>query len=463
MAITLFAERRQQVLKQMEPGSVLVLAASRESVRNADVTNPFRQNSDFVWLTGFVEPDAVALLIKDDNGSGTFVMFVRAKDPEREVWDGRRAGPEGAVEQFGATEAFELKELDDKAAKLIANRRIVYHAFGAQDGFDKRVMRWLGTVRRFTRLGATSPEQIRDPRTIMHPLRLHKSGAEIDIMRRAGAITREAHKECMRACKPGLNERHLVAVLDFVYRKHGSDRDGYNHIVAGGVNACVLHYNDNNQPLVDGEVCLIDSGCELEHYAADITSTFPVNGTFTPAQAKIYTAVLAAQKAAIAVCTPGTLMEKVHEAARDSLIGTLLDLKVIDGKLADIVKKEDELLAARRAEFNLKPFTPEELPYRKYYPHGTGHWLGLDVHDVGAYRTPAGSVTLQPGMVLTVEPGLYFQLDDAAVPKEFRGIGVRIEDDILITPEGYEILTAGTPRTLDEVHATCAEKSSLPL
>ena len=463
MAINLFAERRQQVLKQMEPG-VLLLSASRETIRNHDVTHPFRQNSDFVWLTGFLEPDAVAALIKEPgDATGRLVMFVRPRDAEREMWDGRRAGPDGAVQAHGADEAFELKELDEKLPKLLVGRGTLYHAFGAQEAFDRKVMRWLGAVRRFTRLGAVAPESIRDARTLLHPLRLHKSGAEIDIMRRAGGITREAHKECMRACRPDMNERQLVAVLDFVYRKHGSDRDGYNHIVAGGANACILHYNENNAVLRDGDVCLIDSGCELDHYAADITCTFPVSGTFSPAQATIYNIVLAAHQAGIAACKPGAPMEGIHNAARDVLVKALVDLKIVGGSLAEIVKKEDELLAERRAEFNLKPLQPDELPYRKYFPHGTGHWLGLDVHDVGTYRTPAGSVALAPGQVLTVEPGLYFQPDDTRVPAEFRGIGVRIEDDILITSDGWENLTTGTPRTVDEVQAVCAEKSSLPL
>ena len=464
MEAGIFAERRRRFADQMVPNSAAILPASTETIRNHDVHNPFRQNSDFHYVTGFDEPDAIAVLTKEASGEVQVVMFVRPRDILAEIWTGVRAGVEGAVERFGATSAFDLSEANKQIPGLLENRDALYYAFGHSEAFDRRVVGWLQSVRGRMRSGVNPPEQIRDPRAILHELRLIKSPAELDALRRACAITREAHIEAMRATHAGLNERQIVALLEFVYRNAGSERNGYNHIVAGGANACILHYDLNNQALREGDLLLIDSGCEFDYYAADITSTFPVSGRFSPAQARIYTYVLRAQRVAMAACKPGNTYEQVVNAARDSLVGALLELGLIQGTVEEIAAKERELIEHRRKTHASGAIRPEELPYKQFYPHGIGHWLGMDVHDVGRYRDdPDHSTVLRPGMVLTIEPGLYFYDGYDSCPKEWAGIGVRIEDDILITDTGHENLTAGTPHTIEEIEATMAQPTRLPL
>ena len=464
MEMQLFAERRARFAERMEPGSVALFPASREKIRNHDVHYPFRQNSDFYYLTGLDEPESIAALIKEASGELRYILFVRPRDILDEIWTGVRAGVEGAREWLGATEAFELSEANKEIPALLEDRLAVYYALGFDDTFDRRVIGWLRSVRAAMRGGVNPPEQVRDPRAILHELRLRKTPAELELLRKACAISREAHREAMKAVQPGMNEFQIQALLDFIYRRNGSERNGYNHIVAGGKNACILHYDRNNQPLHDGDLLLIDSGAEYGHYSADITSTFPVNGRFSDKQKRIYEIVYGAQQAAIEACKPGNTFEQVQHAARDHLVAALIELGLLEGTVESIAQQEKELLETRRKERTRGPIKPEDLPYKQFYPHNIGHWLGMDVHDVGRYKLdPEHSQPLEPGMCLTIEPGLYFYEGYENCPKEWANIGIRIEDDILITESGHENLTAGTPHTVEEIEAIIQEPSSIPL
>ena len=418
-----YRRRRRALAKTIGADALAILPAAREVTRNRDVHYPFRQSSDFSYLTGFPEPDAW-LVIAPKRQEGEFVLFCRPRDPEREQWDGARLGVEGAVEAFGADEAHPLSELDTLMPTLIDGRRRLYYPIGTDSMLDAQVMGWVRQVRAKARTGAVAPETFVTLESVLHAQRLIKSPAEIAVMRRAAKISARAHSKLMRLCRPGLSEARLEAEFQHQCALAGARHLAYPSIVAGGKHACVLHYVENSAPLRDGDLVLIDAGCELDGYASDITRTFPVNGRFSPAQRTIYELVLKAQRAAIERARPGHHWNEPHEAAVKVLTKGLVELGILNGKTRDLIKDE---------------------AHKPYYMHRTGHWLGMDVHDVGAYKRDGDWRVLEPGMVLTVEPGLYLP-HDAAVPEPYRGIGVRIEDDVLITEQGHEILSAGAPK-----------------
>jgi len=479
-AAAAFAERRRR-FGELIGEALAVIPGAQETLRNADVRHEFRQSSDFFFLTGFDEPDAV-LLLDPAHPRERVVLFVRPRDREMEIWNGRRAGVEGAVADHGADAAYPLEQLDDRLRERLLDRPTLYYRLG-QSAFDGRILRLLDLARAARARGYTVPARVEDPGPLLHEMRLRRLPVEAAAQRRACEISREAHAEAMRFAAPGLHEYQVQAALEFVFRAQGSPRNGYPSIVASGPNACILHYTENRRRLEDGDLVLIDAGCEWGHHTADITRTFPAGGHFTAPQRAIYQLVLDAQTAAIAAARPGQPYEAVHEAARRVLTEGLVALGLLPLGVADSLAMHH---------------------YREFFMHGTGHWLGMDVHDVGNYRIRRQSRPLEPGMVLTVEPGIYvdpgrervtfhlreyseeemwerrFRLGPAAakkaeeeekarartvehpIPPEYRGIGVRIEDDLLITETGAEILTAGTPKTVEEVEQTCGEPSRLP-
>ncbi|KAA3624920.1 MAG: Xaa-Pro aminopeptidase [Proteobacteria bacterium] len=429
---TIFQKRRKELMQMMENG-VAVIPSACEHPRNGDVHYRFRPDSDFYYLSGFPEPDAVAVLIPG-RAQGEFILFCREKDAQRELWDGRRAGLEGAVAEYGADDAFPIDDIDDILPGLLEERDRVYCTMGRYPDFDGHLIRWLNEVRTKSRAGVHAPAGLVDIGHILHEMRLVKHNGEIRAMRRAAQVSAKAHRRAMRACRPGRYEYQLEAELEYEFRLGGSHYPAYPSIVAGGVNACILHYTENTDKLGDGDLVLIDAGAEIDFYAADITRTFPVNGKFSGPQRDLYDVVLAAQHAAIDACVVGNTWNDPHLAAVRVLSEGLIDLGLLDGNLDDVVENGD---------------------YRKFYMHRTGHWLGMDVHDVGDYKIADQWRPLESGMALTVEPGLYVApVED--VDSRFHGIGIRIEDDVLITPKGPEILTAGAPKDVDEIEALMA-------
>lgn len=428
--MSVFAARRQRFLDALGHG-VAILPTRPHAVRSHDVEYPYRFDSDFWYLTGFGEPDSVAVFVPG-RAEGAFILFVPPRDPEREVWTGRRAGVEGALARYGADEAHSIEDLDKVLPELVRGQQRVWFPWGRDAGWDQRVRGWVDTLRGKARMGITPPSELVDPLPILHEMRLFKEPAELDLMRRAAGIAAEAHLAAMRAATPGACEYQLQATLEYVFRMRGSQGPSYHPICGSGANACILHYNQNDAVLQDGDLVLIDAGCEVEGYASDITRTFPVNGRFSSAQRAAYDVVLAAQKAAIARCVPGTAFDDVHDAALDVLVPGLVDLGILSGDPAE--------LKASGA-------------FRPYYMHRTSHWLGLDVHDMGTYRENGKSRTLQPGMVLTVEPGLYLAAGTPGLDPRWHDIGIRIEDDILVTPGAPENLTAGVTTEPDAIEA----------
>lgn len=412
---------------------VLVLFSAPLAIRNNDVEHEYRQDSDFYYLSGFDEPESV-LVIRSEPSPKT-VLFVRPRDPERETWDGPRAGVEGAVRDFGADEAFPIAELGTKLPDFLQNTEKVYYRLGKQRKNDEVVLAALDRVRARARTGAWCPAAIVDPSTVLHELRLIKEPAEVELMRRAAAITAEAHLAAMAAARPGKYEYEIEALLNGIFRKNGSERPAYSSIVGSGPNATILHHRRNDRQMQDGELLLIDAGCEYGYYASDVTRTFPVNGKFSEAQRIIYQIVLDAQLAAIEATKPGATLDDVHRAAAEVIARGLLELDLIEGPL-------DKAL--------------EEQRHKPFFMHRTSHWLGMDVHDVGSYFVRGEARPLAPGMVLTVEPGLYFGVDDQRVPERFRGIGIRIEDDVLVTDGAPVVLTADIPKSVDDVERACA-------
>ncbi|MEB3300262.1 MAG: aminopeptidase P N-terminal domain-containing protein [Candidatus Sericytochromatia bacterium] len=431
--MSMFAARRKRFLEQMGHG-IAILPTRPHAVRSNDVEFPYRFDSDFWYLTGFGEPDAVAVFVPGRE-AGEFILFVPPRDPEREVWTGRRAGVEGALARFGAHEAHALDDLDKVIPELLKGQERVWFPWGRDPHWDERVRGWIEGLRGKTRMGLTPPAELVDPLPRLHEMRLFKQEDEIILMRRAAEIAAEAHKAAMRAARPGGHEYELQATLEYVFRMRGSQGPSYHPICGSGANACILHYNQNDGPLNEGDLVLIDAGCEVEGYASDITRTFPVSGTFSPEQRAVYDVVLAAQQAAIARCVPGTAFDDVHAAALEVLVAGLADLGILQGT-------RDELIASGA--------------YRPYYMHRTSHWLGLDVHDVGTYRQQGKSRTLQPGMVLTVEPGLYLAAGTPGLDARWHDIGIRIEDDVLVTADAPVVLTAGVPTDPDAIMAWMA-------
>jgi len=425
-----YARRRRALLRSIGSDGLAILPAAGEVIRNRDVHYPFRQASDFMYLTGFPEPDALAVFAPGRK-EGEFILFCRPRDPEREQWDGYRAGVEGATATYGADQAHPLSDLDGLMPGLIDGRARLHYPIGANPTFDARVLGWLNQVRANVRKGATPPETFVTLEAVLHEQRLFKSAAEIQLMRKAARISAEGHRRLMRMTRPGLNESDLEVAFQHHCASQGARFQAYPPIVGGGANACVLHYVENRARLEDGDLVLVDAGCELDGYASDITRTFPVSGRFSPPQRQLYELVLEAQRAAIARAQPGNRWIDPHEAALKVLTKGLIALGILSGKPARLIKEE---------------------AYKPYYMHRTGHWLGMDVHDVGHYKRGGEWRTLEPGMVLTVEPGLYMPTTDA-VPEPYRQIGIRIEDDVLITKDGHEILSAGAPKDPDEIES----------
>jgi Xaa-Pro aminopeptidase len=441
MNITSFARRRAAVLEKMRAlgGGVAIIPTAPEVMRNADADYPYRHDSYFYYLTGFTEPEATLVLIAGEREQA--VLFCRDKNEEREIWDGYRHGPAGAKERFGFDTAFASDDIDRELPKLMANAPALFYALGSNAMLDAHVQRWLNAVRVQARAGVTAPAAAYDIRTILNEMRLIKDDEEIAIMRRAADITSGAHARAMRTSKVGLREYHLEAELLHEFRRNGSQFPAYGSIVATGANACVLHYRAGDAELRDGDLVLIDAGCELDSYASDITRTFPVNGRFSGPQKTLYEIVLASQQAAIDATGPGRLFTDGHDAALKVLAQGMLDTGLLDrskaGSLDDVIANGS---------------------YRQFYMHRTGHWLGMDVHDVGDYRDPAVSATekpwraLAPGMVLTIEPGIYVR-PAPGVPEAFWNIGIRIEDDALVTAEGCDIITHKAPKTVADIEA----------
>lgn len=439
-----FARRRRALLERMGPGSIALLPAAPETPRNRDVHHPFRQDSDFYYLTGFPEPEAIAVLTP--GGEHEFLLFCRARDPHMEIWHGRRAGPQGAMERYGVDNAHPITEIDKRLPPLLENRERVFYAIGYNPDFDQRMMGWINQVRGKARTGVRAPVTFVALEHLLHAMRLRKEPEEIAVMRESARIAAEAHQRAMRACRPGMMEYELEAEILHTFIRNGAGW-AYPSIVGGGDNSCILHYTENNAPLCDGDIVLIDAGAELDGYASDITRSFPVNGRFSGEQRVIYELVLAAQTAAIAQVRPGCHFNEPHAAAVRTLTEGLAALGLLHGDVAELIEAEQH-----------KPF----------YMHRTGHWLGMDVHDVGDYKTGDDWRLFEPGMVTTIEPGLYIPaggkiLDahwarlgihlETELDERWQRIGVRIEDDVLVTTEGNEVLTAVAPKEVDEIEA----------
>jgi Xaa-Pro aminopeptidase len=432
---SIHAARRERLMKEMGPRAVAFFHAPPELIRNGDSHFPYRQGSDLLYLTGFAEPES-ALVLRPGAEKERVILFVRPRDPEREVWDGRRAGPEGAVRDHGADAAYLFSELPAKLPELIANHDDLYYSLGLLPAVDAQVAAAIHRMRLYERRAGRPPRRVIDPRGSLHELRLRKTPDEIDLLTRAGAITGEAHVAAMKAARPGAWEYELQAVLEYTFRRRGASGPGYGTIVGAGVNATILHYVENNAQLQAGDLVLIDAGAELHGYTADVTRTFPCGGRFSPGQRRVYELVLRSQEEAIRMTRPGATIDGIHERVCEILTQGMIDLGLLSGTVAERIA---------------------DGSFRKYYMHRTSHWLGLDVHDVGAYGADGGeSRPLEPGMVLTIEPGLYIPADDETVAPALRGIGIRIEDDVLVTPEGHRVLTADIPKQLDDLERLCS-------
>lgn len=429
MDSAILASRRARFMEQIGDG-VCVLPGPHEALRSGDVHYRFRQDSDLLYLTGFEEPDTVAVFAPNHPRT-RFVLFVRPRDPAAETWIGRRAGVEGAVERFGADAAYPLGDLEGMLPGLIEGNEALWYPLGRDRIFDGRITDCLNDLRARVRAGVAAPERIVDPRAILHEMRLFKAPEEIGLMRRAAEITREAHLAGLAAIRPGAMEYEVEAAIEYTFRRRGAEGPGYPTVVGSGPNATILHYISNNREIRPGDLVLVDAGAELDHYSADVTRTYPAGGPYQTPARDVVTAVLAAQAAALDAVKPGARFEAVHQAALRSLVQSMIDLELLSGDPEALIKAE---------------------AYRPFYMHRTSHWLGLDVHDVGAYRKEGESRRLEPGMVLTVEPGIYVA-PDAEAPERLRGIGVRIEDDVLVTASGHEVLTKAIPKTIDEIEA----------
>jgi len=423
--VPVYASRRRR-LAQAIGEAVAVVPTAPERVRNRDSHYPYRFDSHFYYLSGFTEPEAVLVL-----ASGKSILFCRERNVERETWDGFRYGPEAARERFGFDEAHPIASLDQEMTQLLENRAALYYPMGADPEWDARALRWVNAVRARVRAGIAAPEHVHDVRAVIDDMRLVKDPHELGIMRRAARIAAAAHRRAMQRVRPGRHEYEIEAELLYEFRRNGAQFPAYSPIVAGGANACILHYVSNDAVLHDGDLLLVDAGCELDGYASDLTRTFPVDGRFSAAQREVYDIVLAAQRAALESVRPAAAWNEPHDAAVRVLAQGLLDLKLIAGSLQEALEKES---------------------YKRFYMHRTGHWLGLDVHDAGDYKRQGAWRTLAPGMTLTVEPGLYIRGDDD-IPERLRNIGVRIEDDVLVADAGCEVLTAEAPKAIADVEA----------
>lgn len=429
-----YTRRRKALMAQMEPNSIAILPAAAVAIRNRDVEHVYRQDSDFQYLSGFPEPEAVIVLIPGRE-YGEYVLFCRERNPERELWDGLRAGQDGAIRDFGADDAFPIADIDDILPGLIEGRDRVYSSMGSNPEFDRHVMEWINVIRSKAHLGAQPPKEFVALDHLLHDMRLYKSAAEVKVMRNAADISARAHVRAMQASRAGLYEFSLEAELDYEFRKGGAKMPAYGSIVASGRNACILHYQENDAVLKDGDLVLIDAGCEIDCYASDITRTFPVSGKFSAEQKAIYELVLKSQEAAFQAIGPGKHWNQAHEATVQVITQGLVELGLLRGDVSELIASE---------------------AYKAFYMHRAGHWLGMDVHDVGDYRVGGEWRVLEPGMALTVEPGIYISPDNQQVAKKWRGIGVRIEDDVVVTKTGCDILTSGVPKSVADIEALMA-------
>ncbi len=429
-----FIKRRNALLKKINPQGIAIFPAAPIAMRNGEYEYPYRQNSDFYYLTGFEEPEAIAVLAPK-RSEGEFILFTRSRQREREIWEGPRAGPEGARKNYGAQQAFSIESFTQKLPDLLIGRKEIYCLLGINKEFDEALFTAANKIRGRARSGISYPVALIDLGDLVHEMRLHKSPAEIKLMRQAAEITASAHVRAMKACKPGLKEYQLEAELLYEFQRKGARHPAYTSIVGSGANACILHYTANTKTIRDGSLVLIDAGAEYQNYAADVTRTFPANGKFTPEQRAIYNLVLNAQLAAIKIIKPGLPWERMHETTLKILTQGLQKLGILRGKLKDLIAKQ---------------------AYLPFFMHRTGHWLGLDVHDVGRYAAQGKWRKLQAGMVLTVEPGIYIPSNLKNVPARWHNIGVRIEDDVLVTPKGHEVLSHKAPKTIAEIEALMA-------
>ncbi len=425
--IDIYQQRRSHLMQSMS-GGVAVIPTSPIRSRNGDVEYQYRPDSDFYYLTGFNEPDSVAVLCPG-RAAGEYILFCREKDDDKELWYGRRAGLEGAVEKYGADDAFPIEDLDDILPRLLEDQEKIYASLGRYSDFDAKVMQWMNEVKLRSRRGIHAPHEMVDLSYLLHEQRLIKRKDELTIMQRAGKISAAGHIRAMETCKPGMTEHQVQAEMEYIFRKMGSTYNAYPSIVAGGENSCILHYIDNNAVLNDGDLLLIDAGAELDCYASDISRTFPVNGKFSGEQRALYEIVLAAQHAAFEVCKPGEHWNRPHERAVEVITEGLVDVGLLKGELNELI---------------------ETHAYREFYMHRTGHWLGLDVHDVGDYQIEQQWRVLEPGMVFTVEPGIYIG-KNSKVDSRWHDIGIRIEDDVVIRKAGHEVLTKAVPTAIDDI------------
>jgi len=426
-----FKKRRAALMKRIGKGNIAIIASAHERTRNRDVHYPYRQDSDFYYLTGFNEADSLAVFIPGRE-KGEYVLFCREFDQQKALWEGAHAGLEGATKHYEADDAFPIDDLDDILPGMLENKAKVFYPMGKDSELDHKLLEWITHIRRQSRSGVSAPGELVSLEHVLHEMRLFKSGEELKLMRHAAEVSAKAHVRAMKACRPGLYEYQIEAELLHEFTQHGLRAVAYPSIVAGGKNACVLHYTENRDKLHAGDLLLIDAGVECDHYASDITRTFPVSGKFSEPQRLLYELVLTAQSAALEQIRPGVPWNKAHEASVEALTKGLVELKLLKGRIKKLIKDEK---------------------YKQFYMHRIGHWLGMDVHDVGDYKIKDEWRLLEPGMVLTVEPGLYIPADCDTVDKQWRGIGIRIEDDVLVTKDGYEILTGGVPKTVAEIEA----------
>jgi Xaa-Pro aminopeptidase len=431
-----YFKQRRESLMEKAPGSVFIFAANEEVLRNPDVHYPYRQESNFQYLSGFDEPES--FLVLAPAGSQTvgqrhrMVLFVRRRDIEKEMWEGERYGTEGAKRVFGADEAYPIDEFDARLPELLKGSERIYYRLGRHLPTDQRILTGLEAHRRSLGRSGKALPPIYDPNEIIGELRLYKSEEEVGLLRKACEITALAHRTVIQEVRPGMNEFEVEALVDYVFRKNGCQRVGYGSIVAGGKNATCLHYRSNNEVLRDGDLLLVDAGGEYDYYTSDITRTFPVGKSFTEAQARLYELVLSVQKSALAMTRPGVRLPQIHHHVCEALTEGLLGLGILKGGRDEIVKN---------------------FGFRRFYPHNTSHWLGMDVHDVGLYLKNGEPRVLEPGMCFTIEPGFYSQPSDTQLPEAYRSIGIRIEDDILVTPMGFENLTQAAPKEITEILA----------
>ncbi len=429
--MTEFAKRRKKLMQKIGPTGIVILVTAPLTVRNGDADYAYRQQSDFYYMTGFEEPEAVALFVPQRK-AGEFILFNRIRNRDEEIWTGTRAGQLGACKTFGANEAYPIEQLAEKLPEFLTGREEIHYTLGSNSTFDTLLLDTMNKIRGKIRSGIQSPLAFVDLTHTVHEMRLIKSPAEIALMRKAAKISAAAHIQAMATCKPGINEYQLEAEITYQFQKNGARYHAYTPIVSSGINTCTLHYNDNNRIIKNKSIVLIDAGCEYQNYASDVTRTFPANGRFTAEQRAIYEIVLEAQLAGIKAIRPKAEWCAMQNAIVKIITQGLIDLKLLKGTLHNLIEKK---------------------AYTKFYMHGAGHWLGLDVHDVGRYKSHDKWRRLQPGMVLTVEPGIYIPAGTPGVPKRWHNIGVRIEDDVLVTATGNDVLSNGAPKMIEDIEA----------